>query len=174
MAVPDDPASVLEYFINDVANLPAEIAHLYEEMEAKERLIHDCRTVINSKDASLQKFIKAHTSLVVNPKEKAYEAIILQNYDRAIQLQVEKERLAVKASKLVLLSHFNHRSQLTRCAARSAHSQARPQAERPTARWINATRPYTTFTATRFAKLHRRSRLVSVHWSEHTLAPTFG
>ncbi|KAF2755354.1 hypothetical protein EJ05DRAFT_502822 [Pseudovirgaria hyperparasitica] len=101
MAVPDDPAAVLEHFINDVANLPAEIAHLYEEMEAKEQLIAECKATIASRDASLQKFIKLNGCIPTNPKEELYEKVIMESYAKAEVLMRERQKLAEKAEHLL-------------------------------------------------------------------------
>jgi inhibitor of growth protein 3 len=101
MAINEDPASVLEQFIHDVANLPAEITHLYEEMQAKDTQIQECRTIIAARDNSLQKFIKLNGGLVQNPKEEPYSKIIQQNFDRAQVLQEEKIQLSEKAATLL-------------------------------------------------------------------------
>ncbi|KAK7534541.1 inhibitor of growth proteins N-terminal histone-binding-domain-containing protein [Phyllosticta citricarpa] len=101
MALTDDPASVLEMFIHDVANLPAEVTHLYEEMQAKEHQIQACSNIIERHDGSLQKFVKLNSSLMKNPKEESYSKIILQNYDKAQLLQEEKCALAEKAASLL-------------------------------------------------------------------------
>ncbi|KAF2801695.1 uncharacterized protein BDZ99DRAFT_528166 [Mytilinidion resinicola] len=100
MAIQEDPASVLDQWLHDVANLPAEISHLYEEMQAKEQQIQDCKNVIAGRDNSLQKFIKLNGSLVVNPKEEPYKKVIRENYDKAIVLQNEKVALAERAQAL--------------------------------------------------------------------------
>ncbi|KAL2824796.1 inhibitor of growth proteins N-terminal histone-binding-domain-containing protein [Aspergillus cavernicola] len=97
----EDCASVLEQFVHDVANLPAEINHLMEEIQAKDKVIQDCRTLINSRDSSIQKFIKLNSSLTPNPKEEQYSKIILQNLDRSQQLQDEKIHLSEKACILL-------------------------------------------------------------------------
>ncbi|KAF1916636.1 inhibitor of growth proteins N-terminal histone-binding-domain-containing protein [Ampelomyces quisqualis] len=101
MAIAEDAASVLEQFIHDVANLPAEITHLYEEMQAKDQQISDLRAAIQQRDNSLQKFIKLNGSLVQNPKEEPYSKVILQNYARAQVLQEEKIGLSEKAAALL-------------------------------------------------------------------------
>ncbi|KAF2138305.1 uncharacterized protein K452DRAFT_277387 [Aplosporella prunicola CBS 121167] len=101
MALAEDAASVLELFIHDVANLPLEITHLYEEMQAKEQLIQHCHNIIDARDSSLQKFVKLNGSLVKNPKEEPYSKQILQQYDKAQILQEEKCRLAEKAAHLL-------------------------------------------------------------------------
>lgn len=104
MAGAEDPAAVLEAFIHDVANLPAEIQHLYEEAQVKQDDITDCQRTIDIRDGNIQKFIKHNTSLVRNPKEDQYSKTILENYDRMRVLQDEKILLIEKASSLV--SHY--------------------------------------------------------------------
>lgn len=88
-----------------VANLPAEIAHLLEEIEAKDKIAHECRQVIHTRDSSIQKFIKANGHSQVNPKEDAYVKTVFANYDKAQSLQEEKVALSDKARILVRSSH---------------------------------------------------------------------
>ena len=97
----EDCASVLEQFVHDVANLPAEINHLMEEIQAKDKTIQDCRGVVNSRDNSLQKFVKLNGSLTVNPKEEQYGKTILQNLDKCQLLQDDKIQLSEKACVLL-------------------------------------------------------------------------
>ncbi|KAJ4984734.1 PHD-finger domain-containing protein [Stagonosporopsis vannaccii] len=101
MAIAEDAATVLEQFIHDVANLPAEITHLYEEVQAKDAQIQELRAAIQQRDNSLQKFIKLNGSLVVNPKEEPYNKVVIQNYERAQILQEEKIGLVEKAAALL-------------------------------------------------------------------------
>ncbi|KAF2822363.1 hypothetical protein CC86DRAFT_357169 [Ophiobolus disseminans] len=101
MAIAEDAAMVLDQFIHDVANLPAEITHLYEEMQAKDQKIQDLRAAISQRDNSLQKFIKLNGSLVQNPKEEPYSKVIMQNFERAQILQEEKIGLSEKAAALL-------------------------------------------------------------------------
>jgi inhibitor of growth protein 3 len=84
-----------------VANLPAEITHLYEEVQAKDAQIQELRSAISQRDNSLQKFIKLNGSLVENPKEATYSKTITANYERAQILQEEKIGLVDKAAALV-------------------------------------------------------------------------
>lgn len=72
-----------------------------EEIQAKDKIIQECRAIINSRDSSLQKFIKINGSHALNPKEEAYSKIILQNMDRCQVLQDEKVILSDKASILL-------------------------------------------------------------------------
>ncbi|KAJ5895594.1 Zinc finger PHD-type [Penicillium taxi] len=97
----EDCATVLEQFVHDVANLPAEINHLMEEIQAKDKTMQECRATINSRDGSIQKFIKLNGSLVPNPKEEQYSKTVLQNMDRAYELQNEKIQLSEKACVLL-------------------------------------------------------------------------
>mgnify|MGYP000957092486 CR=1 FL=1 len=72
-----------------------------EEIAAKDKIIQECRQIINSRDSSLQKFIKLNGSHVPNPKEEQYSKIILQNLDKSQQLQDEKIALSEKACILL-------------------------------------------------------------------------
>lgn len=117
MAIAEDAASVLEQFVQDgqfhltvyvfptdsvsVANLPAEIAHLLEEIQAKDRTIQECRNTIHGRDGSIQKFIRANGSHIPYPKEEAYSRTVLANYDRAQIVQEEKVGLSEKAAIIV-------------------------------------------------------------------------
>ncbi|EEH48293.1 uncharacterized protein PADG_04377 [Paracoccidioides brasiliensis Pb18] len=101
MAHTEDCSTVLEQFVHDVANLPAEITHLMEEIQAKDKIMQECRMTINSRDNSLQKFIKQHGSHVPNPKEDSYSRTILQNLDRSQVLQDDKIQLSEKACMLL-------------------------------------------------------------------------
>jgi inhibitor of growth protein 3 len=98
-----------------VANLPAEITHLYEEVEAKDRLIQESRAIINSRDSSLQKFIKLNGPLVQNPKEEPYSKLIQQHYEKSQVLQEEKIGLVEKAAALVSMDHDRKHDLLTYC-----------------------------------------------------------
>ncbi|KAL1953939.1 hypothetical protein VTO42DRAFT_2017 [Malbranchea cinnamomea] len=101
MAHAEDCQTVLEQFVHDVANLPAEMNHLMEEIQAKDKAIQECRAIIASRDTSLQKFIRLNGSLVLNPKEELYSKTILQNMDRCQVLQDEKVVLSEKACALL-------------------------------------------------------------------------
>lgn len=72
-----------------------------EEIQAKDKTIQECRTTINSRDNSIQKFIKLNGSLAPNPKEDQYSRTILQNLDRCQSLQDEKIHLSEKACVLL-------------------------------------------------------------------------
>ncbi|KAG0639901.1 hypothetical protein HOY80DRAFT_885612 [Tuber brumale] len=97
----EDAATVLEQFIHDVANLPAEIAHIYEEIQAKDRILKEHRDSALARDNSLQKHIKMHGSHVEHPKEALYVEQIKKAYEKIKEIQDEKVLLAHKADDLV-------------------------------------------------------------------------
>ena len=84
-----------------MANLPAEIAHLLEEVQAKDRTVEECRNIITARDNSIQKFLKANGASQSNPKEEAYVKNIVANYEKAQDVQQEKIALAERATHLV-------------------------------------------------------------------------
>lgn len=124
----DDAATVLDQFCHDgnpplclppmtqmltfrpVANLPAEIAHLLEEIQAKDQHIQDLRDVINSRDKSIQNFVRAQGGHVKNPKEDGLSKVIMANFDRIEILQAEKLGLSEKALRLVCSEMFDTKS----------------------------------------------------------------
>ncbi len=117
----EDAASVLEQFVQDgkylgnscclykinvpyaVANLPAEIAHLLEEIQAKDRVVQECRNIIATRDNSIQKFLKLNGAGQPNPKEEGYCKNVVANFDKAQVVQEEKVGLSEKAALLVIL-----------------------------------------------------------------------
>ncbi|KAL8644794.1 MAG: hypothetical protein Q9226_007589, partial [Calogaya cf. arnoldii] len=101
MALAEDAASVLEEFVQNVANLPAEIAHLLEEIQAKDHVVQECRSNAASRDASIQKFIRLNGAGQANPKDKPYTAAVLADYDKAQTYQEEKIALADRAALLL-------------------------------------------------------------------------
>lgn len=101
MAGTEDAATVLEQFVHDVANLPAEIAHLLEEIQAKDQVIQECRTVISNRDSGLQRHIKQMGVHIKHAKEDQMEKLVLSNYDKAQALQDDKVALIQKATFLV-------------------------------------------------------------------------
>ena len=84
-----------------VSNLAPELNHLLEEISAKDNISDDCRSIIHSRDASIQKFLKTNSISVVNPKEDLYSKTVLSNFDKLQSLQDEKVALADKARILV-------------------------------------------------------------------------
>ena len=107
MAQPvEDAASVLESFIHDVANLPAETHHLLEELHAKNKLIETCRAQVARRDMEIQKHVKQHGGHVRHPSEEKYNKIVGEQFDKATLLQDEKLAMANKAAFLVRVYHF--------------------------------------------------------------------
>jgi inhibitor of growth protein 3 len=85
--------------------LPAEIHHLLEEIEAKDKIVAECRSTINAKDSGHQKFIKANGCSMVSPKEDANARTIAERFKTAGALQNEKISLSDKACLLVSSLH---------------------------------------------------------------------
>jgi inhibitor of growth protein 3 len=96
-----DAAAVLDDFINRAANLPEEIKHMQDEIAAKDKQIQICMDVITSRDASIQRWIRMSSPLVVNPKEEQLRRAVLENYDKVQLLQEEKCALAQKTQQAV-------------------------------------------------------------------------
>ena len=84
-----------------MANLPAEIAHLLEEIQAKDRIVEECRNTINARDGSIQKYHKANGASSSYPKEEAYVTSIISNYEKAETVQQDKIALAERSTHLV-------------------------------------------------------------------------
>ncbi|KAI1003099.1 hypothetical protein K3495_g5106 [Podosphaera aphanis] len=101
LAEQQDTASVLDEWTNRVANLPNEIAFMYEEIEQKDKQIADCLAIISRHDNALQSWVRKNGGHVVNPKENALNKIILENFNRAQTLQNEKIALAQKCQLVV-------------------------------------------------------------------------
>lgn len=96
-----DAAAVLDEWVNRVANLPAEIAFMQEEMEQKDRQMQECLSIITKNDNAIQKWIRLNGSHVPNPKEETHSRIIHENYDKAQILQEEKIALAQKTQQVM-------------------------------------------------------------------------
>lgn len=84
-----------------VANLPAEIAHLLEEIQAKDRVVQECRTTAASRDVSIQKFLKINGAGQENPKDDQYSKAILASYEKAQIYQEEKIGLSERSAILL-------------------------------------------------------------------------
>lgn len=80
-----------------VANIPAEVTHLMEEIQAKDLQISAFKEEIAKRDAQLQKWVRINGGHVLNPKEEAFSKTILDCYDKCEILQAEKCGLAEKA-----------------------------------------------------------------------------
>ncbi len=80
-----------------MANTPAEITHLLEEIQAKDIQIQAFRDEINKRDAQLQKWVRINGGHVQNPKEEAFSKTINDCYDKCEILQAEKCGLSEKA-----------------------------------------------------------------------------
>jgi len=96
-----DCAAVLDEWTNRVANLPAEIAFMQEEIAEKDKLLQECIAVIQKNDTAIQKWIRINGSHVPNPREESLSRTILENYDKAQLLQEEKVALAQKTQQVI-------------------------------------------------------------------------
>lgn len=76
-----------------VSNLPAEIAHVLEEIRDKDIKFYETRKRIQQRDNQIHKFIRNHGSLAENPKESSYPKI-RSDFEKAMVLQQEKCDLA--------------------------------------------------------------------------------
>lgn len=101
MASNEDCASVLEQFIHDAANLPAEINHMMEEIQAKDKDLQKLLSVINQKDTNIQKHLKVNGVLAPHPKENEYSELVKKNFDSCADLQDQKVALSEKACNLL-------------------------------------------------------------------------
>ena len=81
--------------------MPAEMAHLFEEIAAKDKVVQDCRNTVADRDGQLQKFIRLNGSLFVNPKEETHNNAIESSYEQAQRVQEEKLALTDKAAVLL-------------------------------------------------------------------------
>lgn len=85
-----DCATVLEQFIHDAANLPAEVNYMMEEIQALDKDMQKFLVNINSRESTLQKQVKNHGSLVPHPKEQEFAEYAKKHYDLCIDLQKKK------------------------------------------------------------------------------------
>lgn len=97
----EDAAYVLDQYLQDCHNLPAEIQHIYEELKNKELKYHELRKRIHHRDAQLHKFVRQHGSLQEAPKEAVYVPKIQADFARAMKYQDEKCQLAEKGLDLI-------------------------------------------------------------------------
>ena len=79
-----------------VANTPAEVTHLLEEIQAKDHQILAYKEEINKRDAALQKWVRLNGGHVPNPKEDAFTKTINDCFDKCEILQAEKDRKSTR------------------------------------------------------------------------------
>ena len=79
-----------------MANTPAEITHLLEEIQAKDIQIHAFKEEIHKRDMQLQKWVRVNGGHVQNPKEEAFSRTVNDCYDKIEILQAEKCGLSEK------------------------------------------------------------------------------
>ena len=101
MASNEDCASVLEQFVHDASNLPAEINHMMEEIQAKDKEVQKYLSVVNQKDSNIQKHLKVNGVLAPHPKDNEYADLVKKNYDLSMGVQDQKILLSEKACMLL-------------------------------------------------------------------------
>lgn len=101
MALTEDAASILDEFVHDVSNLPAEIQHLLEEVQAKDEIIEQSRREVLKIDQTLQKFVKTKGGHEKHDREGQMVKTAKQHYDKMQALQEDKVALSQKACVLV-------------------------------------------------------------------------
>uniref|UniRef100_A0A060TBQ3 Chromatin modification-related protein n=1 Tax=Blastobotrys adeninivorans TaxID=409370 RepID=A0A060TBQ3_BLAAD len=89
-----DAAAVLEQYVSDLGNLPAEMAHVLEEIGDRDVKFYETRKRIQQRDNQIHKFIKSHGSLADNPKEAQAYPKIRADFEKAMALQQQKVDLA--------------------------------------------------------------------------------
>lgn len=102
-----DAAAVLDEWTNRVANLPNEIAFMYEEIEQKDKQISECLAIITKHDNAIQNWVRKNGGHVANPKESGMIKITKDSFDKAQTLQSEKLALAQKC-QLVVDKHIRN------------------------------------------------------------------
>lgn len=101
-----DCAGVLDDWMNRVANLPQEIAHMQEEIEAKDRELQVYLSKAHKCDDAIQKWQRLNPGSP-NPKEEQLSKIIRESYYKAKEIQAAKTALATK-TQITLDKHLLH------------------------------------------------------------------
>ena len=101
-----DCAGVLDDWMNRTANLPAEIAHMQEEIEAKDRDVQVYLSKAHKCDEAIQKWQRLNPQ-TPNPKEEQLSKIIRESLNKAKAIQHAKSTLATKA-QATLDKHLLH------------------------------------------------------------------
>lgn len=86
---------------DEVANIPAEINHIMEEIAAKDVQMAQFKAEIDKREAQLQKWTRTNGGHVLNPKEEAFSKTIRDCFDKMEILQEAKCGLAQRAQILV-------------------------------------------------------------------------
>lgn len=85
----------------EVANIPAEINHILEEIQAKDMQIAQFKQEIEKRDSQLQKWTRMNGGHVRNPKDEAFGKTIKECFDKCEVLQEAKCGLAQRAQILI-------------------------------------------------------------------------
>ena len=101
-----DCAAILDDWVNRVANLPAEIAFMQEEIAEKDKEMNSILAEVNTIDRKIQKWVRENPHQR-NPKEEEMSRRIKIKYDKVELLQAEKIALA-RRTEIVLDKHTLH------------------------------------------------------------------
>jgi len=104
----DDPAVVLEDFTQIIGNVPAEICHILEELEEKEKDIQKLLQKVEKENHRVQRFIKMNGSMMVDPQAEPNGKEVRRLYDDVERLQNEKCSLADRSTRLVSHAEYIH------------------------------------------------------------------
>lgn len=102
-----DPALILDDWANRVSNLPEEIRFIQDEVTDKDRQVAECLRIIEDRDKSIQKWIKANGSHAPNPREDGCRQAIRDNFAKAEQLSNEKIALTQRL-QAIMDKHIKH------------------------------------------------------------------
>ncbi|RPA87609.1 hypothetical protein BJ508DRAFT_410368 [Ascobolus immersus RN42] len=142
-AYAEDAASVLGAWIYDAANLPAEIRHLFDEIQAKNIEYTEWSMKLEKRDVVLQNFVRAtgggHQE---HPEEKKINDQIKHCFKQLMKIQDQKIALVEKAMKLL----DTHNSRLVTKMAELTKEGLLPEEATPVSAHpaINALRPDAT------------------------------
>ncbi|KAG7694094.1 hypothetical protein KL930_002942 [Ogataea haglerorum] len=89
-----DASTLLEQYMQDLSNLPSELAYLLEELREKDLKLYDIRKRISQRDNQLFKHIKQQGSLVKHPKEDQIYQKNREDFEKGSKIQEEKCVLA--------------------------------------------------------------------------------
>ncbi len=96
-----DTAGVIDDFVYRTANLPAELKHFSDEIEAKDKEYDGCLSVARKAEEAMQKWYRINGPQQVNPKEEGLTKLARENYAKAELLSDEKIALAKKMDFLL-------------------------------------------------------------------------
>jgi inhibitor of growth protein 3 len=97
----EDGDNTTDLLHDSVANIPAEISHIMEEVQAKDYQMEQYKQEIAKREIQLQKFTRSNGGHVANPKEEAFTKTIRECFDKCEILQEAKCGLVQRAQILL-------------------------------------------------------------------------